>query len=1349
MGAPDDDLHDRVLQVGSTQVYEVDAATKPAWSRVTVSGKEIGIVEPGLVGLLEHHHKLRQNVRQSMDGHRPTKCVTPDPMQPDSSEEEDGDRAGTEDEEHSDHEASDSDAEPKPVSKGLPMYQHLRTQTNHPRYRLHIPEGEEPWVQVVGATIQQQRVVRSIIPNPAPKAFRYLGVHLQTDLGWASQEQVLLEAVHPVLDRIKMLALSRAQVRTLVESNVMSKLTYVLTVASVSDEFIDALDKRIESVVKGALRIRRSYANALVHDPHHGAGVGRLRDAVDRAIIKAWAVHLETEDESFTGAVAVMRARQVAERLGVGVEALARLTRWRPKDEQATCSGDAAADEASRPIQKFTRPEEKELDRPLWERSWVTGRGLRIGSITCDESGVKRTVKECPAELTQKLATYQKYRTDLVKYSTQAGGYSRLRTPRKAMATLPKALRKLVAPEGTFEIDLDCCVFQALAQEYSKWARDHPPPNIQALIKDKVAFRLQVSAEARAMTNSNASSASSRVSVVHGKECLRDAAGRLSPLCTGARRCWHAPKSKRLLMAEVYNVVLGLVMKDYFGCMIKIKENAFQGLARVYQFAVENLGAQENPELFASIKAMSVEPYAGTTPFEEHDELWNCPLEYILPEDALPDLTAVARIVLETDQAAIPHVYQPPGSPAPSCTKVAWRFHEWFAEWVPDRNKLSGTNQVGICASMTAARRKRADEEHNTMSVLALRPAGGRARQKVRKPAAAAGLAYFTSGHEARMLNICLQRATELDFRVVAYVNDALLLTPGPNRVTPEWLCQVAKISLRNHGYWGGVTVELLNQGKAGSQRDPDTKSHGPARRKEPREQTAAPPNDSARAGGGRLGLLRRTTIPRATNTRFESFVRALGRTGMKLDWKEGYCPLVEPRSSRPNLTTGRPWVMWAQAIPNACKSWRHLDEIIDGRRLRSRAALQVWHDPRDCVPPSDPVSRAERALIAARGKQKPLTKWSQYVQQHGMRRSPALCEAVSKGLTPGGAEWRSPGYKAMTVAEYAALKSVVCCSKGGLDGQQGDDQPEVDRDLWGMADNGLRRTKADGHVNDIRVGDVVAMYPQMHDLHTDQPSAFTWHGVVRAIKTASEGWSMWTTGTGAELLTTSSTEGYMEDTNGHQLVFVEQLVPCDAPTADQKQDRAEMLAEQRAAKSPATQRRSKRSRQVGQQQGMADLGGQSSELDDSDDEVDVDTPESEGGVNNEHEGGAEQWESDRMFQPWPFLSSPVPGDVPMPVGSDNDRVGQYTVRRMREYRVGHGVGTTVKNRWEVVPASELYPVIGGVAMQGGITNYDVYGGSLENLREADVIDDLPPPSGGGRGHRGQRRAEVRTHGTH
>ena len=94
-------------------------------------------------------------------------------------------------------------------------------------------------------------------------------------------------------------------------------------------------------------------------------------------------------------------------------------------------------------------------------------------------------------------------------------------------------------------------------------------------------------------------------------------------------------------------------------------------MARVYRYAVSCLGAQEDLALFESITALSAMPYAGTTPFEEEDERWNCPLEYALPKEVLPDLTAVARAVIEEEYNEVPHVYQPPESAATACIGVA------------------------------------------------------------------------------------------------------------------------------------------------------------------------------------------------------------------------------------------------------------------------------------------------------------------------------------------------------------------------------------------------------------------------------------------------------------------------------------------------------------------------------------------------------------------------------------------------------------------------------------------------------------------------------------------------------
>ena len=80
------------------------------------------------------------------------------------------------------------------VRKGVPVYQHLRTSANRPRYHVHVVDGTDPWIQVSGAALSRQRAVRKQVPNPALKAFRYLGVHLEL-----RTEPRKLEAVQPVL----------------------------------------------------------------------------------------------------------------------------------------------------------------------------------------------------------------------------------------------------------------------------------------------------------------------------------------------------------------------------------------------------------------------------------------------------------------------------------------------------------------------------------------------------------------------------------------------------------------------------------------------------------------------------------------------------------------------------------------------------------------------------------------------------------------------------------------------------------------------------------------------------------------------------------------------------------------------------------------------------------------------------------------------------------------------------------------------------------------------------------------------------------------------------------------------
>ena len=233
----------------------------------------------------------------------------------------------------------------------------------------------------------------------------------------------------------------------------------------------------------------------------------------------------------------------------------------------------------------------------------------------------------CPSDLKCELAQHQQHRSDEVEHVAQAGVYSRLWTPRDSAAKLPKRLRELLVPEGMFEIDISCCVFQAMAMEYSKWARDRPPPLVECLLEDKVSIRTTVSKEAGSNSNMRPADAKAQrnpPNASDGKEILRDVAGRLSPLCTGSRKLWHAPCTKRRLLAEVYNMVLGLIMKDFYGCMIKVKENVFKSMARVHRYVVMNLEAQGDPALISRLDSMGSQPYAGATPFEEDDTKWNC-----------------------------------------------------------------------------------------------------------------------------------------------------------------------------------------------------------------------------------------------------------------------------------------------------------------------------------------------------------------------------------------------------------------------------------------------------------------------------------------------------------------------------------------------------------------------------------------------------------------------------------------------------------------------------------------------------------------------------------------------------
>ena len=1347
VGAPDGDPHDRTLQVGTTLVHEIDADTKPQWHRVSTSGKETPIVEPRLVSLLEQRHRSNEGAERD---NVPVTAGPTTPSMPASGamrnealeqwarwKQSKGDMPTI-------VAATGTKKAPQSTSKGIPMLPHLRTSTNKCRYRLHAPVGETPWVEVAGKVPQQQKLVRRLVPNPVPKAFRYLGVFLQTDLGWASQEQVLRDSVYPVLDRVAMIALSRPQVRTLIESNVMSKLTYVLAVASVSDDFITAMDKRIEGTVKAALRIRRSYANAIVHDPQHGAGVGRLRDAVDKVIIKGWAVHLEKEDESLTGAMSVMRARQVMTRLGVGESGLKGLTMWTPKAGTPSPEDSVVPTVSTPSVASFTQPTLRELDGPLWERSWAAGPYDMMGTIVCNEAPMRRSVVNCPSDLKYKLAQYQQHRSDKVKYVAQAGAYSRLWVPHNSVAKLPKRLRELLAPEGMFEIDINCCVFQAMAMEYSKWARDRPPPLVECLLEDKVSIRTTVSKEAGSNNNMRPADAKAQrnpPNASDGKEILRDAAGRLSPLCTGSRKLWHVPRTKRRLLAEVYNMVLGLIMKDFYGCMIKVKENVFKSMARVYRYVVMNLEARVDPALISRLDNMGRQPYAGATPFEEDDTHWNCPLEYALPEDVLPGLSKVARIIMKEEQCDIPHVCQPRGSGLDSCLGVADDFHRWFERWVPDRAVLPSTGLVGLCDCMTAARvRRLANEEARTLRIHRR----GMGTTQVQQPAAAAGLAYFTSRHESRMLNICYQHAVAQGFEVVAYINDALLLKPGPKRVSPSWLQQVVRTDMRNHGYWGGVAVENIGGMTRNVTNDPSVEQTVPtvmlgAARNEKASKSVAGTTDNGKltdaepvaAEHERLGWLQRSTIPRTTNTRFESFLRALGRTGMRIDWKHGYCPLVEPRSTRPTLTEGRPWVMWTRAIPSACRSWHHLDELIDGRRLRPRSVLSVLHDPRDCAPPSDPLSYTERERIAEWGRRRPRPPWSECVQKGSMRRSPSMCAAVFRGMEAGKPQWQSPSRRPMTEDEYEALKSVVCSHLESSAQQQCPDQPEVDRDLWGLSGANMRQGAGDGQTTDFQVGDLVALHPQLTATANHEVAAFSWYGVVRATKAVSEEWCTWSTGMGEDVLTAAVSPGYMVDELGVQMVFVEQIVQCEDPP--ENLDEGDEF-EQDAQEAAVIRLERKRQARVLDERNVEGDGGSSSSESSTDTQGSYSSSDREDVGQAPPEDRPERQETKEgvwkgLYQPWPFETSPEPEDTPISLGLGP--ANQYQARTLKEYRVGRGVGTTVKNRWLAVPVSELYPVTGHVARPGGVTTWEVYGGDMGAMRDASIIEGLPvaPPN--------------------
>ena len=340
----------------------------------------------------------------------------------------------------------------------------------------------------------------------------------------------------------------------------------------------------------------------------------------------------------------------------------------------------------------------------------------------------------------------------------------------------------------------------------------------------------------------------------------------------------------------------------------------------------------------------------------------------------------------------------------------------------------------------------------------------------------------------------------------------------------------------------------------------------------EPRLLPEDPPRRKASEPGMRL---RRQTIPRQTNTRFEAFLQAMGRTGVAMRWKEGYSPLLRERTSRPTLTSKRAWVDWERGLPGACRSWRYLDELVDGTHLKVAGAITMLHDPeREAQIHHDPWTDRELSIISKWAASHGGVAWQRCAAKLDRRgRTAEACRRTAAALVPGTINWMPPRRRAVTTEEHRALQHIL-----GDQNREGGPKPSTGaaQDVQGpaAADSARRNPEEDttGERNvsyeccDIIAGDVVACCPQLRlkRQHAQQggeigaKEAFTWWGVVRSttrqvteVATAEASWlEAAATTAGMEM----TVERSMWDDEGQQLALVEQIVPCYVEQASQHQ---------------------------------------------------------------------------------------------------------------------------------------------------------------------------------------------------
>ena len=337
-------------------------------------------------------------------------------------------------------------------------------------------------------------------------------------------------------------------------------------------------------------------------------------------------------------------------------------------------------------------------------------------------------------------------------------------------------------------------------------------------------------------------------------------------------------------------------------------------------------------------------------------------------------------------------------------------------------------------------------------------------------------------------------------------------------------------------------------------------------------------PEDPRREAAQLSGRLVRQTISRQTNTRFEAFLQALGRTGVAMSWKQGYSPLQRERTSRPTLTSRRAWVDWEQELPGACMSWRHVDELVDGHHLKAAGAITMLVYPEgEAQIHHDPWTDRELSIISRWAADRGGREWQKCAQKlEHPGRTAGMCKAVADALKPGTTCWKPTRRRPITAAEYRSLQHLLCNPSQNHDPCK--PSPLVAPDVWGpMASEGGRRNPAEQgdeeHGNheycDVMNGDVVACHPQLrkraHPLLPQeegegmQKEAFTWWGIVRettylAVESAAGKDSRTSAAAPAAPNMTVKVRRAMWDEEGHQVALVERIVPCCAPREESEQ---------------------------------------------------------------------------------------------------------------------------------------------------------------------------------------------------